>query len=216
MKYVIIIMLLASVAPPSAAQKADRYLYKGNELYKKKEYEKSLEQYKQAVSQEPKNPVASFNQGAAQFRQLQHGQSEQSFNNVLENATDKATQQQALYNKGVAQVKQNKLEESIESWKEALKLNPNDQLARENLQRALRELKKKQEEQKQQQQQQKKDKKQKQQEKEKQQQQQPPPQSRLSKQRVEQLLKALQQKEREVQQRLQKEKVSPRKPEKDW
>lgn len=197
-------------------QQADRYLYKGNELYKKKEYEKSLEQYKQALTQDPKNPVAGFNQGNAQFRQQQMDQATQSFDNVISNSSDKATQQQAFYNKGVALVKQNKLEESIDAWKEALKRDPNDKLARENLQKALRELKKKQEQQKQQQEQQKKNQEQNKKEK-KEQQQQPPPQSRLSRQRVEQLLKALQQKEKEVQDRLNKEKQSsPRRPDKDW
>ena len=201
------------IALPAAAQKADKYVYRGNELYKKHEFEKSLEQYRQALTQDHKNPVAGFNQGNAQFRQQQLDQSVQSFDNVINNSTDKNVQQQAWYNKGVALKKGNKLEESIEAWKQALKMNPNDQLARENLQKALRELRQKQEQQKQQQQQ-KKDQNKQQQKKD---QQQPPPQSKLSKQRVEQLLKALQQKEKEVQERLQKEKVaSPKKPEKDW
>jgi Ca-activated chloride channel homolog len=206
---------LTTAALPAAAQKVDQYVYRGNELYKKHEYEKSLEQYRQALTQDPKNPIAGFNQGNAQFRQQQLDQSVQSFDNVINNTTDKNVQQQAWYNKGVALKKGNKLEESIEAWKEALKLNPDDQLARENLQKALRELKQKQDQQKQQQQQ-KKDKNKDKQEKQNQQQQ-PPPQSKLSKQRVEQLLRALQQKEKEVQDRLQKEKVaSPRRPDKDW
>ena len=132
------------------AQKADRYLYKGNELYRKQEFEKSLEQYKQALTADPKSPVASYNQGNAQFRQQKFEDAAQSFNNTIENASDNATKQQGYYNKGVAMIKQNKLEESIDAWKNALKLDPADQQARENLQKALRELKKKQQQQQQQ------------------------------------------------------------------
>jgi len=207
---------LLCVAAAADAQKADKYLYKGNELYKKQEFEKSSEQYKQALTADPKSPIANFNQGNSLFRQQKFDEAKQSFDDVINNTTDNATKEQAYYNKGVAAIKQNKLEESVDAWKNALKLDPTDQEARENLQKALRELKKKQ----QQQQQNKKNKDQKkdqQKQQQDQQQQQPPPQSKLSKQRVEQLLKALQQKEKEVQDRLQKEKVaSPRRPEKDW
>jgi Ca-activated chloride channel homolog len=201
------------IAAAANAQKAEKYLYKGNELYKKQEFEKSLEQYKQALTADPKSPIANFNQGNALFRQQKFDDAKQSFDEVIENAPDKGSKEQAYYNKGVASIKQNKLEESIDAWKNALKLDPTDQQARENLQKALRELKKQQ----QQQQQQNKKNKDEQKQQQKDQQQQPPPQSKLSKQRVEQLLKALQQKEKEVQDRLQKEKVaSPRRPEKDW
>ncbi|HEY0678597.1 MAG TPA: tetratricopeptide repeat protein [Chitinophagaceae bacterium] len=201
-----------SVVPFAAnAQQADKYLYKGNEFYRKGEFDKSLEQYQQALKVDPKSTIATFNQGNAQFRKKNLDEAVQSFSNTIETAADKGMKQQGYYNQGVAYIKQSKLEESIDSWKNALKLDPTDSLARENLQKALSELKKKQDQQKQQQ---KKNKDQQQQEKDKQQ---PPPQSKLSKQRVEQLLKALQQKEKEVQDRLQKEKVaSPRKPDKDW
>ena len=46
-------------------------------------------------------------------------------------------------NQGVALMKQKKLEESINAWKNALKLDPNDLDARDNLQKALQELKSK-------------------------------------------------------------------------
>ena len=141
---------LMGMAAAANAQKADKYLYKGNELYKKQEFDKSLEQYKQALTADPKSPIANFNQGNAFFRQQKFDDATQSFNEVIENAPDNASKEQAYYNKGVASIKQNKLEESIDAWKNALKLNPNDQQARENLQKALRELKKKQQQQQQQ------------------------------------------------------------------
>jgi hypothetical protein len=90
--------------------------------------------------------------------------------------------------------KQQKLEESIEVYKDALRQNPNNTEARDNLQKALQELKKKNPSKRRTQ-------------KEKattaaKQQQQP----KMSQKEAEQRLKLMEQKEKEVQQRLQKEK----------
>ncbi|WP_394803648.1 tetratricopeptide repeat protein [Niabella hibiscisoli] len=48
----------------------------------------------------------------------------------------------AHYNVGVVYSNQNKIEESVEAYKRALRLNSQDKDARENLQKALSELKK--------------------------------------------------------------------------
>jgi Ca-activated chloride channel family protein len=98
----------------------------------------------------------------------------------------------AYYNKGTILSGQKKLEESIEEYKNALRHDPNDKNARENLQKALLELRKKNPP--------KKD------DKKKQQKQQQKPQPKMNQKEAEQRLKLLEQKEKEVQQRLQKEK----------
>ena len=53
-------------------------------------------------------------------------------------------QEQGYYNEGVAMVKQKKLMESIDAWKKALRLNAGDSAARDNLEKALTELKRQQ------------------------------------------------------------------------
>jgi hypothetical protein len=95
---------------------------------------------------------------------------------------------------------QKKLGESISAYKDALRLNPADTLARQNLQRAINELKKQQQQQGGQ-----KD-------------QQPKPKSdKLNKQQVAQMLQALQEQEKLLQQKLNKSKVpAPVQPGKDW
>ena len=190
-------------------------IHKGNELYKQKNYEASQQEYQKALAADPKNATASYNSGNAQFRNNKAEEAIQSYDNTIENATDKQVRQKAFYNKGVALSKQQKLEESIDAWKQALKLDGNDTDARENLQKALAELKKKQDQQNKENKEQK-DKKQDQKDKK-----QPEPkpqqqQSKLNKQQVEQLLKAMQQKEKEIQQKLQKGNPQQNRPEKDW
>jgi Ca-activated chloride channel homolog len=201
------IMLAACFANTHAQQPA-AIVRKGNELYKKNEFENARNEYSKAIKANSKDAVAHYNTGNASFRLNNFADAITSYETTIENSKDKETRQQAFYNKGVALQKEQKLAESITAWKEALKLNANDIEARENLQKALLEQKK-------QQQEKEKDKqKEKQQQKEK-----PKPeqqQSKLNKQQVEQLLKAMQQKEKEIQQKLQKGSPAPNKPEKDW
>ncbi len=188
-------------------------IHKANELYKQKNYEASQQEYGKVLTTDPKNATANYNNGNAQFRNNKPDDAIQSYDNTIDNSTDKTIRQKAFYNKGVALSKQQKLQESINAWKESLKLDASDNETRENLQKALLELKKQQEQQNNENKD-KKDKKQDQKQK-----QEPKPQqqqSKLNKQQVEQLLKALQQKEKEIQQKMQKASPSPSKQDKDW
>jgi Ca-activated chloride channel homolog len=183
-------------------------------LYKQKNFEASQQEYNKALTTDPKNATASYNNGNAQFRGNKPDDAIQSYDNTIDNSKDINTREKAFYNKGVALSKQQKLQESINAWKESLKLDANDQEARENLQKALMELKKQQD---QQNKDNKDNKDKKQDQKQKQQDQKPQQQqSKLNKQQVEQLLKALEQKEKEIQQKMQKGSPQTSKPEKDW
>ena len=104
-----------------------------------------------------------------------------------------------------------KLEECIEAYKNALRITPNDDDARQNLQKALQ--KQKQEKQKQDD---KKDDKKNDDKDQKKQEPKPQP-SKITKQDAEEKLKALQQQEKDLQDKLHKVNAqAPNKPEKDW
>ncbi|HVU57493.1 MAG TPA: VWA domain-containing protein [Puia sp.] len=216
-------VLLMGVSLTSSAQtlKVDAQIRSGNRYYKKKQLDQSQQQYEEAVRKAPENPTANYNLGNAQFRKNNYADAANSYNNSVEHsAGDKAMQERGLYNKGVALIKQQKLQESIEAWKNALRLDANDEDARENLQKALMQLKQQQQQQQQQEKNKKEEKKDKKDEKKDQQEQpqQPKPQpSRLNKQQVEQYLKTLAQKEKEIQDKMNQSKVkAPNQPDKDW
>ncbi len=98
--------------------------------------------------------------------------------------------------------------ECIDAYKNALKLEPNDEEARQNLQRALMQQK---------QQKNPEDQKEKKEKKEDQKQQPKPQPSRISKRDAEEKLKSLSEHEKNLQEKLRKVKVaSPNQPEKDW
>lgn len=216
MKHILYITIALCCSGVSFGQSANPAIRKGNELYKQKDYAGSMQLYNKALTADPNNPVASYNNGNALFRSGKGEEAVAAYDKTAEETKDVSLKEKSLYNKGVALAKQQKLQESIDAWKEALKLNADDNEARENLQKAMAELKKQQE---QQQKKENKEQDKKQQQQKDKQQQQPKPQeqqSKLSKQQVEQLLRAMQQKEKEIQQKLQKGNPQTSRPEKDW
>ncbi|HLO83328.1 MAG TPA: tetratricopeptide repeat protein [Chitinophagaceae bacterium] len=179
------------------AQKENSAIVKGNEAYRAKEYSKAGDQYRKALEQSPGNNVANFNLGNTLFRDNMGDKAIAQFDAAAKGSTETIAKADAIYNKGVVYSSQKKLPESIDAYKAALRLNPGDSLARQNLQRALNEQKKQQDQNKQKQQQKKPDK--------------------LNKQQVMQMLAALQEQEKLLQQRLNRSKVpSPTQPGKDW
>jgi Ca-activated chloride channel homolog len=215
----IIFFLSMFVCPLARAQSTEALIRRGNRFYSKQDYDQSLANYEKALKKSPDNADAHFNQGDAEYRKNDFEKAAASYDDVLQSKTDVNTRQNAYYNKGVAMIRQKKIEESIDAWKNALRLNPADSEARENLVRALLE-KKKQEKQDQQNKKDQKDKKQseKQNKDQNQQENRPKPQqSKLSKQQVEQYLKSLEQREKDVQDKMNQNKPhSLSQPDKDW
>ena len=213
----IAILLICLLGQCSAwAQSSEALIRQGNRYYNKQDYDQSLLNYEKALKKSPGNPDAQFNLGDAYYRKSDYEKAASSYDDVLQSKADDKTRQTAYYNKGVAEIRQKKLEESINAWKNALRLNPADSDARENLVKAL--LEKKKQDQQQQQQNKKDPKNQKQKEDKQNQDNQPKPQqSKLTKQQVEQYLRSLEQREKDVQDKMNQNKNHTlSQPEKDW
>jgi tetratricopeptide (TPR) repeat protein len=187
-----------------SAQDENAAIREGNKLYKERQYEQALPAYQKAIEQNSNSSTARYNLANARFRTGNLPDAEKSFDELIEKTNEKNYKEKGYYNKGVTLTKQKKLLESIEAYKNALKLDPTDEDARFNLQKALTELKKQQQPQEQKQQQQK-------QQKQKQQ------NNKLDKRKIEQYLKSLEQKEQEVQRKIQQNRSrAVTQPEKDW
>jgi len=210
----------------SFGQDVKNEIVKGNEAYKKSNYDAAENSYKDALKLADSDPTASFNLGNTYYRKNKTDEAVAAFDNTLKNSTDNLTREQAFYNTGVAYQRAKKLPESIQAYENALMLNPADEEARQNLQRVLKE------QQRQQQEDQKNSKDKKQQPKQNQKQQDPqkrqdqqkqnnqpqPRPSKMSRQDAEEKLKSLLENEKELQDKLHKIKgaAAPDKPEKDW
>jgi Ca-activated chloride channel family protein len=204
------------------AQNQQKLLQQGNKAYKKEDYEKAAIAYKKVTEKFPKNPTAQYNLGNAMYKKSKVDEAVQAFDKTIQTTTDKNLKGNAYYNKGVVLQKTQNLSGCIAAYKEALKINPNDDDARQNLQKALQQLKEQQKKQKEDKKKKpKEDENKKEKEKPKDEDQknnQPKPQpSKISKQDAEEKLKSLQQKEKELQDKLKKVgAASAQKPEKDW
>lgn len=194
---ILFIFLSVALAVQSQQNKANENISAGNNFYKNGEYAKAFEEYNKALQADPSSSTAKFNQANTLYQQDKKVEAVQLYAALSREAAEKDMKAKSFYNKGVILSGQKNLEESIEAYKNALRNDPNDKEARENLQKALLELRKKTPPPKNE----NKEKK-----KQDQQQQQKQPQSKMSPKETEQRLKLLEQKEKEVQQRLQKEK----------
>jgi Ca-activated chloride channel homolog len=177
------------------AQQVDKIIQKGNELYKQQQYDQAAAAYDEALTKDTANKIAKFNRANTAYRQSKPDEAIKAFDDLAFKSEDPGDKARSCYNKGVVLSNQKKLEESIEAYKSALRLDPNDKEARENLQKALLELKKRTPPPP------KKDDKKKRQKNKKQQQ-----QPKMNQNEAEQNLKLLEQKEKELQQRMQKQK----------
>lgn len=170
------LMLLAGLE--SAAQNANACILRGNQYYRQSQFAEAEGQYRKALEYEPKNAVASYNLANALQQQKKFTEATELLGTLASTTDKKSIRQGAYYNQGVAFSKQKELDASIESYKNALRLDPNDQQARENLQKALREKKQSQS------------------------QSQKKPDPKMSQKEAEQKLQLLNQKEKQIQQRV--------------
>lgn len=210
MRITVVIVTLIVIAAPVNAQRVNPHVAAGNRLYKENKFDKALPEYLKAMEASGSDPVINYNLGNSYFRNSKFDEAARTFDNTIAKGNSSAMKQKGYYNKGVSLSKQSKLEESIAVYKMAVKLDPADNDARINLQKALEELRKKnpppppeKKEEKKKQQQNKSPQKQ-------------PPQSKLTKKQVEQLLKALQQREQQVQQKMNQRNRTAGQQEKDW
>jgi tetratricopeptide (TPR) repeat protein len=199
-----VVMLSAAVGVH--AQKAEQTIEKGNELYKQKQFAKAKDEYAKVLQADNSNSMAQFNSGNASHRMKKFEDASKSYELAAGTSKDPQVKAQAFYNQGIAYIKQNKLVEGIDAFKKSLRLNPNDNDTRENLQKALKELK---------QQQQKDDKQDNKDKKKPKDKEQPPPKTKLSKEEANRMLDNLQKEEKNLQKQVQKKSQSSRQL-KDW
>ena len=156
------------------------------------------------MRKEPENNTARFNLANALQKENQTEQSKKNYDEVIASADINSLKAESNYNKALALIKEQNLQNAIQFFEESLKENPSDDDARENLQKALNDLKKKQ------QQNQPQNQKQKPQQNPKQQK-----QPQVNKDMMQQKFNELRNQENQLQKKLQS-KNNTAQPEKDW
>ena len=194
----------------AAAQSENENIKKGNDAYKRKDYQTAIRYYNSVA--EKNNATANYNLGNALYKTDKKEEAIAAYEKAVEAMNAPLEKSNSLYNKGVVFQNDKKTEDCILNYKNALKIDPTNADARHNLQLALQKQK---EDKQKQDEQNKKDKQE--DNKDKNDQQPKPQQSNLTQKDAEQKLQALLQKEKELQDKLHKVgTASPNKPAKDW
>ena len=252
MRKIVLFSLLAISVAGAYAQRSDRsFVRKGNRLFEDSLFIKAEENYLKAVDMNPELYEGYYNLGNSYTAQQKPNEAVEQYRktaNALEerkkelmydpSASQKDLQRckdelaKTYHNTGVVYHMCEQYDKAVESYKQALRNNPQDDETRYNLilaQRMLKDQQQNQEEQQQQQDQQQEQQQQEQQQQEQQQQEQQEQQQQqqeqqeqeqdMSQENAEQILEAAMQDEKDVQERVQEQlmKVQPKKPlEKDW
>lgn len=195
------------------SQNSNEEIKEGNTLYKEGKYAEAASHYQKAIRKKTGDPAAQYNLGNALYKSNDADSALKAYDKAIAFSKTNKDKAAAWYNKGVLLQNDKKLRECIDAYKQALKLDPADEEARLNLQKALQQQR---EEKKQQDQEKKEQKKQPQQ-----QPQQPPPPKpppgKMTKKEAAEKLKALLQQEKNLQDKLKKTDAQTlEKPEKDW
>ena len=214
-----VISLSSCFSPLTSMAQTDRqYIRQGNKLFRSGDYPNAEVSYRKAIEKNPRNPQAVFNLGNALMAQKKDSAAVVQFENASKLETNPLRKAKAYHNMGVVCQSHKMYGEAIEAYKNALRLNPEDNETRYNLVLCKHQQQKQQQKQQQNQQgnddkkqdnkkdQQKQD-QQKDQQDDKKQQEQPKPQ--MSKENAEQLLNAAIQNEKQTQDKLQKAQQQP-------
>lgn len=137
-----------AVNPEITAKHVRNYVAKGNEAYNKGDYPKAETFYKNALQEDPNSDIAMFNLAMSLIRQSkgqQPGQQAAEQNtdkysdpgellkSVAGNTNNKLLASKAFYNLGNVAFARQDYATSLEMYKEALRGNPDDIKARQNL-----------------------------------------------------------------------------------
>lgn len=118
--------------------------YKGNEDFAQGRYDQASRRYTEAGAKNPDDPALDFNLGAALYKQGKHEDALSAFQKSY-GSKNVGMVADARYNSGNALFRQGKLAEAISEYIEALKLRPEDEDAKYNLELARRLLQQRQE-----------------------------------------------------------------------
>ena len=151
-RLIFLIMAMAvsvAVFADDAAQRAlRRHIAEGNKASSEKRYSDAEAAYKKALQADPASMAATYNLASSLIRQATAGESGKKLNaeaakllnEVITTASDNRLASYAAYNLGNMAFNSQQWDQSIQYYKEALRRNPDDDNARDNLR--LAQLKK--------------------------------------------------------------------------
>lgn len=112
---------------------------KGRAAYDAKDYEGALAAFEEAKQDRPQDLAVEYNRGVALAQLGRVAEAKSAFQRVTE-STRPDLQEKAWYNLGNVHATTGERKEALQAYRRALKLDPNDELARHNYEVVLRNL----------------------------------------------------------------------------
>jgi tetratricopeptide (TPR) repeat protein len=133
--FVVCYILLAS---GTLAQSDKALIRRGNEAFQKGDYAAAADFYNRSRNKNPDNPTAGFNLGAALYRMGHNDSVRAVLQEILRKKPSPDLAAKTWHNLGNTFLSERKPHEAIEAYKNALRLNPEDDDTRYNLAYAQR------------------------------------------------------------------------------
>ncbi len=231
MKNNFLLLILLFFTIDALAQHPNSLVRKGNASYTDTLYSEAEQKYREALMKDQNSYAASFNLADAIYKQEKFSESTSLFKALSEKTQNKIEKSESFHNLGNSLMNEQKIDEAIEAYKNALRNNPKDIDTKHNLAYAQRmknqqqkqeeekeEEEKEEEEEEKEKQEEEKEEEEKEEEKNNQEQnknseeqskeepKKPQDPNEMTEDEAEQILDALQQQEKELQEDLQKKK----------
>ncbi len=159
MRFILLFLIFILFTNLGFAQEEKKRVRNGNSEYKEGNFQEAEKEYRKALMEKPGYAKGTFNLGDAMYEQENYEESTKLFTEVVERSNDAAQKSAAYYNLGNTFMNEKKYKESIDAYKSSLRLKPDDENAKYNLEYARKKLIEQQQQQQQQQQDKDQDKK---------------------------------------------------------
>ncbi len=137
----LLLCILPAFFPAAAmARDARQAIREGNKHFERQEYVDAERAYRRALEAGENHPKALFNLGNALYRQGRYGEAAAVFDGLAERMPDERALAGAYHNLGNALLKEQRFAEGVESYKQALRIHPQDDDTRYNLAYAMQFL----------------------------------------------------------------------------
>ncbi|MBL6657730.1 MAG: tetratricopeptide repeat protein [Flavobacteriales bacterium] len=138
MKSNLLLLILLFFTIDVLAQHPNSLVRKGNASYTDSLYSEAEQKYREALIKDQNSYAASFNLADAIYKQEKFSESTSLFKALSEKTQNKIEKSESLHNLGNSLMKEQKINEAIDAYKNALRNNPKDMDTKHNLAYAQR------------------------------------------------------------------------------
>ena len=131
--------LLAMLAAAGCDREGPDAAREGNDAFASERYGDAREAYDRALKTMPDRPELDYNSGNTLYREQRFAEAGTRYDDAFPDA-ERLLARDTAFNSGNAQLEAGNLEEAIELYKQALRIDPSDEDAKHNLELALEEI----------------------------------------------------------------------------